>query len=183
MNKYTEQQQVIRSRSDRNLFSSLSCLWHWSREDTWIQKPQQATLQLAYFLFVMRLQSNNCCLLSPVLWKMVNNLPHSLLTYHRDFQDKAPSAIHHSSHTSFSVTLHFSVPFVVLLCPFWCGRTRTVHSVQDVDALLWACTVGTRCFTVARVDYRWAVIFTGCILSPEYHSCRQQLSSSESINA
>lgn len=94
----------------------------------------------------MKLWPSNCCRHSPILWKTAINLPYSLVTYHRGFQDKTPSAIHHSSHTSSSITLHISVPFLVPLRPFWHGRTRTVHSVQDADAPLWAYTAGTRGF-------------------------------------
>lgn len=72
MNKYTEQQQVIRSRSDRSLFSSLSCLWQCSKEDTWTQKLQKVALQVAYFLFLMKLQSNN--LLPPQSYTMENTV-------------------------------------------------------------------------------------------------------------
>lgn len=59
-----------------------------------------------------------CCLLSPIIWKTVKNVPYLLLTHFRCFQDKSPSDTHHSSHTSFLTTLHISIPFLLPLSHF-----------------------------------------------------------------
>lgn len=125
MNKYTEQQQAIRSRSDRNPCNSLSCLWQWSRyvnTQTTVRSSAANLLLISYETPII------FCLLSPIIQKTVNNVPYLLLTHFRGFQDKSPSAIHHSSHMSFPTTLPISIPFLVLLCPFWHGRIKAVSA-------------------------------------------------------
>lgn len=95
------------------------------------------------------------CLLSPIICKTVNNVPYLLLTHFRGFQDKSPSAIHHSSHASFATTLHISIPFLVLLCHFDLEESELC---QNQCPRCWCTTVGLHSrnkmfYSVMHADY------------------------------
>lgn len=112
INTATSQQQQLRQEPRNSVLSPTVV----KRRD--VNTKTTARSSAANLLLISYETSIICRRFSPLIWKTVNNVPYLLLTHFWCFQDKNPSAIHHSSHKSFLTTLHISIPFLVLLCHF-----------------------------------------------------------------